>query len=68
MMRSIGVRIGTIMASCGFTDPAAFSRAFRQRFGFSPRDLAVHGAGWSAGSNGVYRPEDSRRLPLPLRA
>lgn len=39
MMRKAGVRVSSIMATCGFTDPAAFSRAFRQRFGFSPRDL-----------------------------
>lgn len=34
-----GAKIGTVMASCGLTDPAAFSRAFRERFGLSPRDL-----------------------------
>lgn len=34
-----GFKIGPIMACCGLTDPAAFSRAFRQRFGLSPRDL-----------------------------
>ncbi|MCJ2143183.1 helix-turn-helix domain-containing protein [Methylobacterium sp. E-066] len=45
MMRKTGARIASIMASCGFTDPAAFSRAFRQRFGLSPRDLVAQGAG-----------------------
>ena len=64
MMGSAGARIGSIMASCGFTDPAAFSRAFRQRFGFSPRDLAAQGRGWGAVQNGGYRSEDTRRLPL----
>ena len=39
----MGFRIGSIMASCGLTDPAAFSRAFRQRFGLSPRDLLALG-------------------------
>ncbi|SFL62425.1 helix-turn-helix domain-containing protein [Methylobacterium pseudosasicola] len=43
MMRKAGARIASIMASCGFTDPAAFSRAFRQRFGLSPRDLIAQG-------------------------
>ncbi|EIZ81783.1 AraC family transcriptional regulator [Methylobacterium sp. GXF4] len=64
MMGSGGARITSIMASCGFTDPAAFSRAFRQRFGFSPRDLAAQGRGWGAVQNGGYRSEDTRRLPL----
>jgi len=36
-------KIASIMASCGLTDPAAFSRAFRQRFGLSPRDLLALG-------------------------
>ncbi|MCJ2143181.1 helix-turn-helix domain-containing protein [Methylobacterium sp. E-066] len=45
MMRNTGARIASIMTSCGFTDPAAFSRAFRQRFGLSPRDLVAQGAG-----------------------
>jgi len=45
MMRKAGARIASIMVSCGFTDPAAFSRAFRQRFGLSPRDLLAQGAG-----------------------
>lgn len=43
--RKSGCRVGSIMASCGFTDPAAFSRAFRQRFGLSPRDLIAQGDG-----------------------
>ena len=43
MMRKAGARIASIMASCGFADPAAFSRAFRQRFGCSPRDLLAQG-------------------------
>jgi AraC family transcriptional regulator, positive regulator of tynA and feaB len=34
-----GRRIGSVMASCGFTDAAAFSRAFRRRFGVAPRDV-----------------------------
>ena len=34
-----GVRVASVMASCGFTDAAAFSRAFRRRFGVAPRDL-----------------------------
>ncbi|MCJ2057711.1 helix-turn-helix domain-containing protein [Methylobacterium sp. J-048] len=68
MMHSTGARIGSIMVSCGFTDAAAFSRAFRQRFGFAPRDLAAQGAGSSIGSPGADRPEDLRRLSFPLSA
>ncbi|MCJ2143180.1 helix-turn-helix domain-containing protein [Methylobacterium sp. E-066] len=68
MMQTTGGRIGSIMVSCGFTDSATFSRAFRQRFGFSPRDLVAQGAGWGAVPKGTYRPEDSRRLSVPLRA
>jgi AraC-like DNA-binding protein len=45
MMQKAGGRIGSIMAGCGFTDPAAFSRAFRQRFGLSPRDFLAQCAG-----------------------
>lgn len=41
--RKAGLKIAPIMASCGFTDPAAFSRAFRQRFGLSPRDFLAQG-------------------------
>ncbi|MCJ2069650.1 helix-turn-helix domain-containing protein [Methylobacterium sp. J-030] len=37
--RTAGCKVGSIMAGCGFTDPSVFSRAFRQRFGLSPRDL-----------------------------
>lgn len=37
--RRSGTRIGTVMAGCGFTDAAAFSRAFRRRFGVAPRDV-----------------------------
>lgn len=43
--RKSGSKVGSIMASCGFTDPATFSRAFRQRFGLSPRDLLAQGEG-----------------------
>lgn len=43
--RRSGCKVGSIMASCGFTDPAAFSRAFRHRFGLSPRDLIAQGDG-----------------------
>ena len=43
MMRKSGARIASIMVSCGYTDPAAFSRAFRRRFGLSPRDLHAQG-------------------------
>jgi len=42
-LRRSGCKVASIMAGCGFTDPAAFSRAFRQRFGLSPRDLVNHG-------------------------
>jgi len=45
MMRKTGARVASIMASCGFTDPATFSRAFRRRFGFTPRDLLSQGVG-----------------------
>ncbi|MWV22947.1 helix-turn-helix domain-containing protein [Methylobacterium sp. 2A] len=38
-----GFKIASIMEGCGLTDPAAFSHAFRQRFGLSPRDLAAQG-------------------------
>ncbi|MEE7506027.1 AraC family transcriptional regulator [Methylobacterium mesophilicum] len=34
-----GTRIGPVMTSCGFTDAATFSRAFRRRFGVAPRDV-----------------------------
>ncbi|MBE7201291.1 MAG: helix-turn-helix domain-containing protein [Parafilimonas terrae] len=34
-----GVRVASVMTSCGFTDAAVFSRAFRRRFGLAPRDL-----------------------------
>jgi AraC family transcriptional regulator, positive regulator of tynA and feaB len=34
-----GGRVASVMAGCGFTDAAAFSRAFRRRFGMAPRDL-----------------------------
>ena len=34
-----GTRIGSVMTSCGFTDAATFSRAFRRRFGVAPRDV-----------------------------
>ena len=37
--RTSGTRIGSVMANCGFTDAAAFSRAFRRRFGMAPRDV-----------------------------
>jgi len=43
MMRQTGARIASIRANCGFTDATAFSHAFRQRFGFSPRDLLAKG-------------------------
>lgn len=41
--RKPGLKIAPIMASCGYTDCAAFSRAFRQRFGLSPRDFVAQG-------------------------
>nr|WP_244625682.1 helix-turn-helix domain-containing protein [Methylobacterium mesophilicum] len=34
-----GGRVASVMVSSGFTDAAAFSRAFRRRFGMAPRDL-----------------------------
>lgn len=34
-----GTRIASVMTSCGFTDAATFSRAFRRRFGVAPRDV-----------------------------
>ena len=42
-MRASGHKIAQITANCGFTDAAAFSRAFRRRFGLSPRDLLAQG-------------------------
>lgn len=35
------VSIGEIAVRCGYHDPAYFSRAFRQEYGFSPRDARV---------------------------
>ena len=37
--RADGMQIATIVYACGFTDVPTFNRAFRQRFGLSPREL-----------------------------
>ncbi|MCJ2059616.1 helix-turn-helix domain-containing protein [Methylobacterium sp. J-048] len=37
--RTDGVKIATLAYACGFTDVPTFNRAFRQRFGLSPRAL-----------------------------
>lgn len=33
------VQVASVMTSCGFTDAAPFSRAFRRRFELAPRNL-----------------------------
>jgi AraC-like DNA-binding protein len=39
-------RIGDVAFQCGFEDPVVFSRAFRRRFGLTPRDIReAHRAG-----------------------
>ena len=38
----LGRQIGEIAYACGFNDLSHFSRAFRERFGLSPRDSRVH--------------------------
>ncbi|SFL37388.1 helix-turn-helix domain-containing protein [Methylobacterium pseudosasicola] len=47
--RTDGMKIATIAYACGFTDVPTFNRAFRQRFGLSPRALRA-GAGDPAGA------------------
>ena len=37
-------RIGQIAFDCGYTDPAAFGKAFRRRYGVSPSE-------WCAGTD-----------------
>lgn len=43
--------VGAIAYACGFNDAAHFSRAFRARFGCSPRDLRRAGPSGADGAN-----------------